>query len=250
MIDQCSDFHALFGLPDQGVRAVCTTRWRRPALGRTRSKNDQDFNLAAHVGDDPRRVFANRAILLQRFNLPVEPVWLDQVHGTKIHQVVEPNKSASLAVADGATTRLHHQVLAVLTADCLPLVLATRDGAQVAAVHVGWRGLASGIIRAAVDCFNGAPLMAWIGPGIGPCHFEVGAELKKSFAADLFSRDQVSGRLFLDLPQAAERDLIAAGVGEIKPSGLCTVCSIQDFYSYRQEGVTGRFATLVWREVG
>ena len=138
MIDECSDFHGLFGLPDQGVRAICTTRWHRPASGRIRSKNDQDFNLSAHVGDDPRRVLSNRALLLRRFNLPAEPVWLDQVHGTNIHKVVVPKKSASLPVADGATTRLHHQVLAVLTADCLPLVLATLDGAQVAAVHVGW----------------------------------------------------------------------------------------------------------------
>ena len=248
MIDECSDFHGLFGLPDHGVRAICTTRWHRPASGRIRSKNDQDFNLAAHVGDDPRRVLSNRALLLRRFNLPAEPVWLDQVHGTNIHKVVVPKKSPSLPVADGATTRLHHQVLAVLTADCLPLVLATLDGAQVAAVHVGWRGLASGIIRAAVDCFNGAPLAAWIGPGIGPCHFEVGPELKENFAADLFSANPVSNQLFLDLPQAAERDLTTAGVSTIKTSGLCTVCSIEDFYSYRQEGKTGRFATLVWRE--
>ncbi|MGB1189313.1 MAG: peptidoglycan editing factor PgeF [Pseudomonadales bacterium] len=248
MIDQRTDFHALFGLPSQGVSALCTTRWLRPKMQRVSLQADQDFNLAAYASDDPQRVLINRALLLQQFDLPAEPLWLDQVHGTQIHRVVESKSSSFPPVADGATTRLQNQVLAVLTADCLPLILATKDGAQVAAVHVGWRGLASGIIGVAVDCFDGAPLVAWIGPGIGPCHFEVGPELKEKFSSDLFAAGRPPDRVLLDLPQAAQRDLASAGVSEIKMSGVCTVCSVNDFYSYRQEGVTGRFATLVWRE--
>lgn len=244
MINAVTDFHSLFGLSDRGVRGVCTTR-----VGGGSQGAFQGLNLATHVGDDPLVVRRNRQRLAERFDLPSSPRWLNQVHGTDILAVSQSALAIKDAVADGAITAESNAVLAILTADCLPILLASCDGARIAVVHAGWRGLAAGIIEAAVAGFDGAPLCAWIGPGIGLCHFEVGPEFKVRFPDAETLMRHLGPRDYFDLPKAAERCLQHAGVRHVVQSERCTVCDVGTFYSYRKEGVTGRFASLLWRSL-
>ena len=246
MINALADFHSVFGLPDQGVRAVCTTRQAGSSQGVY-----QGLNLATHVGDDPRLVMQNRERLADQFDLPGEPLWLNQVHGAQILEVDQTPLCERLdAEADGAITAASNTVLAILTADCLPILLSSYDGSRIAAVHAGWRGLLAGVIEAAVAGFQGAPVCAWIGPGIGPCHFEVGPEFKALFPEPGLLLGRPGQQDCLDLPQAAHRCLHRAGVMQVVQSVRCTVCEVDTFYSYRKEGVTGRFASLLWRTRG
>ena len=246
MINAVTDFHSLFGLPDQGVRAVCTTRQGGRSQGAY-----QGLNLATHVGDDLRDVMQNRQRLAHQFDLPGEPRWLNQVHGAQVLEVDQNPVSEGIdAEADGAITAASNAVLAILIADCLPILLASCDGSRIAVVHAGWRGLLKGVIEAAVAGFEGAPLCAWIGPGIGPCHFEVGPEFKTLFPEPGLFLAKPGQRDCFDLPQAAHRCLHRAGVTRVVQSERCTVCEVDTFYSYREEGVTGRFASLLWRTRG
>ena len=243
MIDAVTDFHSLFGLKDQGVRAVCSTRQGGSSQGAY-----QGLNLATHVGDQLGVVMQNRGRLAAQFDLQGEPRWLNQVHGAQILKVDQnPVSKRGDAAADGATTAESNTVLAILTADCLPILLSSCDGSHIAVVHAGWRGLLAGVIEAAVAGFQGAPLCAWIGPAIGPCHFEVGPEFKTLFAEPEWFLSKPGQRDCFDLPQAALRCLDRAGVTRVVQSGRCTVCEVDTFYSYRKEGVTGRFASLLWR---
>ena len=246
MINALVDFHSVFGLPDQGVRAVCTTRQAGSSQGVY-----QGLNLATHVGDDSEVVMRNRERLTHQFDLPGDPLWLNQVHGAQILEVDQTPLFERLdAEADGAITAASNTVLAILTADCLPILLSSYDGSRIAAVHAGWRGLLAGVIEAAVAGFQGAPVCAWIGPGIGPCHFEVGPEFKALFPEPGLLLDRPGQQDCLDLPQAAHRCLHRAGVTQVVQSERCTVCEVDTFYSYRKEGVTGRFASLLWRTRG
>ncbi len=246
MINAVTDFHSLFGLPDRGVRAVCTTRQTGKRQGVY-----QGLNLATHVGDDLNVVIKNREWLRRQFNLPDEPRWLNQVHGAQILEVGQNlERDSADAAADGAITLVSNTVLAILTADCLPILLASCDGARIAVVHAGWRGLLAGVIEAAVAGFEGAPVCAWIGPGMGPCHFEVGPEFKALFSEPGLLLSKPGQRDYLDLPEAANRRLQKVGVRQVVQSERCTVCEKDTFYSYRREGVTGRFASLLWRTLG
>ena len=162
-------------------------------------------------------------------------------------EVTRDNRAAVSEPADAATTEELGLVLADLTADCLPILLSTVDGAIVAAVHAGWRGIVGGVLEASVATFKGREAVAWVGPGIGPCHFEVGPEFKDLFPDGIFHRGQRPQHDYLDLTQLAETRLKAAGVARVVQSNLCTACNLDLFYSYRREGQTGRFATLIWR---
>ncbi len=229
-----------------GVRAASTTRLGGVSLGAYGG-----FNLGDHVGDDPRAVAANRAALMQALRLPAPPLWLSQVHGIAVAGADDPPGIA----ADARYADRPGVVCAVLTADCLPLLLCSDDGREVAAVHCGWRGLAAGIVGRVVARFAAAPsaLGAWLGPAIGPAAFEVGAEVRELFvrrdpgAASCFCAG-AAGRLRADLYGLARRDLAAAGVQRVHGGELCTVADRERFYSYRRDGVTGRMASLVWRE--
>jgi YfiH family protein len=210
------------------------------------------LNLAEHVGDDPVAVGRNRSLLREALSLPSEPLWLNQVHG---RAVVEVGACQAGCAADGAFAQGPGSVCAVLTADCLPLLLSDRAGCQVAAVHVGWRGLAAGIIKAAVDRFSapGIELLAWLGPAIGPSAFEVGPEVLECFllqdpAADIAFLPGHGDRWLADIFQLARLRLAAAGVGFVSGGDYCTVTDETRFYSYRRDGVTGRMATLIWIE--
>ncbi len=206
------------------------------------------LNLATHVGDDPAAVAENRRRLAAALQLPGAPRWLTQVHGTRC---VDAATVDAPLEADASFTRQTGVVCAVLTADCLPILLCDRDTSCVAVVHAGWRGLYDGAIAAALDALGvpAARLCAWIGPGIGVDAYVVGAELRERFVA----RDAALAACFerrgadwhADLAAIAHRQLVSAGVGDVAASGLCTA-SDPRFYSYRRDGVTGRFASLIW----
>ena len=226
------------------VRAVSTTR----AGGASRGPW-AGLNLADHVEDDPAAVTANRRHRAAALQLPGAPAWLQQVHGTG---VVNADAVTAPVVADGTFATRPGAVCVVMTADCLPVLLCNRAGTRVAAVHAGWRGLAAGVIEAAMDCFDeptGA-LMAWLGPAIGPRHFEVGDEVRAQFlahAAAANSAFESSGAAWrADIYELARQRLAARGLTRVFGGGLCTFSDAARFYSYRRDGVTGRMATLIW----
>lgn len=226
--------------PDN-VRACVTTRW-----GGGSEPPYQEFNLATHVGDDPDRVQANRHALLAR--LGCRPAWLEQVHGIR---VVRADPQQTLR-ADALWTDEPGLAATVLTADCLPVLYCDRAGTRVAAAHAGWRGLAAGVLEATVAAL-GKPeeLLAWLGPAIGPKAFEVGPDVREAFVnahaetEGAFRPSVNQGRWLADIYRLARVRLTKVGVAAVYGGGLCTV-SDERFYSYRQSGVTGRFASLVW----
>jgi polyphenol oxidase len=231
------------------VRAVVSTR-----IGGCSAAPWDGLNLALHVGDDPDAVLRNRALIEAALELPASPQWLEQVHG---RVVVDAASDGCVRTADAAYAQQPGVVCAVLTADCLPLLLCNRAGTEVAAVHCGWRGLAAGIIAAALQRFRSAPedLLAWFGPAISQEAFEVGAEVREIFLADPATRDAMEcafvtspaqGKFQADLYQLARVQLAAAGVMAVYGGGLCTVGDAHRFYSWRRDGVTGRMASLVW----
>lgn len=214
------------------------------------------LNLAAHVGDDAGAVAINRGRLRAALGLPAEPVWLSQVHGCETLSVDgDPRgvQGCEPPVADAAVSHEPGRVCAVLTADCLPVLLCDRAGTCCAAVHAGWRGLHRGVIEAALARLGapGAEVLAWLGPAIGPERFEVGPEVRAAFVgqdpgASCAFRAGVGDRWLADLYVLARRRLAAAGVRSISGGGLCTFTDPRRFYSYRRDGRTGRMATLIW----
>jgi YfiH family protein len=223
------------------------------------------LNLGDHVGDIPSAVAENRRRLGAAAGLPAEPAWLTQVHGTAVADLDAATGAAAVAdaeavvyvgasgPADAAFTRRRGRVCAILTADCLPILLATDSGDLVAAAHAGWRGLAGGVIEATVKALRVAPesLLAWLGPAIGPLHFEVGAEVREALLAGDSGAESAfqlndRGRFMADLGRLAHRRLAALGVGRIYGSGRCTYAEEERYFSHRRDGVTGRQATLIW----
>jgi YfiH family protein len=208
------------------------------------------LNLGDHVGDDLAAVAENRARLMREAGLPSEPCWLTQVHGVAVRNLdVE-----TAGPADAAFTQQPGRVCAILTADCLPVLFAADSGEIVGAAHAGWRGLAAGIIEATVEAMRVRPerLLAWLGPAIGPRHFEVGAEVRQAFldrdggAHEAFSPNS-RGRYMADLGLLARRRLQALGIRRIHGGGECTYASADRYFSHRRDGPTGRQATLIWR---
>lgn len=238
----------------RGVRAYVTTR---DLPGHSPSPHES-FNLGSRCGDRPEFVLANRAALVDLLQLPGEPVWLRQVHGVEVH-VPHGAPPAGLAhteepVADASYTREPGVVCAVLTADCLPLVVASDDGREVAVVHAGWRGLAAGAIEAALARFDARPsrLRVWLGPAIGAASYEVGDEVRDAFVAHDAAAAQTfvptrPGHWLCDLYALARQRLAAAGVTSVAGGGFDTLTD-ERFYSHRRGRPTGRFATLVFIE--
>lgn len=227
----------------ENVRALQTTR-RGGASGMPWAT----FNLGDHVGDDAAAVAANRAALRSR--LPGEPFWLRQVHGTVAVDVAQGPKTGE---ADATFTRQAGQVCAVMTADCLPVLLCDRQGTVVAAAHAGWRGLLAGVLENTVGAMNTPPgdLLVWLGPAIGPRCFEVGNEVRNAFVA----ADQAAkccfvahgpGKWLCDIYLLARQRLQRQGVTAISGGASCTVSEADRYFSYRRDGVTGRMASLIW----
>jgi hypothetical protein len=219
------------------------------------------LNLGPHVGDDPGHVVANRARLRAGLKLPGEPVWLEQVHGRRVLRVdaAETGRAdaAETGRADAAVTAAPGVVLAVMTADCLPVLLATRDGRRIGVAHAGWRGLAAGVLAEAVAAIGGDPaeLVAWLGPAISQAAFEVGDEVRAAFvgadpgAAGAFA-ENARGRWQADLYALARRRLRQAGVDAVSGGGACTRAEVDRYFSHRRAAPCGRMASLIWREPG
>jgi polyphenol oxidase len=234
-----------------GVRVVSTLRGEPGGGGASRAPY-ACFNLGRNVGDDPLAVAENRRMLRREAGLPAEPAWLAQVHGVT---VADLDHAGPHAAADAAMTRRPGKVCAILTADCLPIVFATDTGDTVAAAHAGWRGMAAGVIGATVRAMAVQPerLIAWLGPAIGPSHFEVGAEVGEAFlsadpGAGAAFKAKAGGKFMADLAMLARRQLEDLGVYRIYGGGECTYAHADKYFSHRRDGVTGRQATLVWRE--
>lgn len=246
-----------FMIPDwplpSGVHAAQTTR-----SGGVSGAPYASLNLATHVGDDPAHVQANRQRLRAALALPGEPLWLEQVHGIAVHSAAHENMPTHAPHADAAYTDQPGLVLAVLTADCLPVLFASRDGAEIAVAHAGWRGLHAGVLEATLSHFRAPPseILVWFGPAISQAAFEVGDEVRHAFiqhdpaACSAFipsSRPSLSTQHWhADLYQLARLRCRAAGIQSIHGGDLCSF-SDPRFYSYRQETPTGRMASLIWR---
>lgn len=209
-------------------------------------------NLAGHIGDDPVAVARNREQVCQHLDIG-RPYWLTQVHGVAVVTVDDTHDEPR---ADASTSDQRGQICAVLTADCLPLLICDRRGLQVGAVHCGWRGLAGGIIDRALASFSAKPgdLLAYLGPAISGAHYEVGEEVRHALANTpatrgvAVSRNVVGkpGHYLLDLYAVARAQLASAGVTAIHGGERCTFLEAEAFFSYRRDGITGRMASLIW----
>jgi len=230
-----------------GIGAASSTRAGGVSTGRYTS-----LNLGMHVGDDAACVAENRKRLGQFLSLPAEPRWLEQVHGTRV--IGCPSEAPAVPPrADAAVSRESGVVLAVMTADCLPVLLAARDGTVVGVAHAGWRGLAAGVIEATLAAMRVEPTeaIAWLGPAIGPAHYEVGSEVREAFTgspgADAgFVPAARAGHWHCNLGALARARLVAAGVGSISGGDRDTFAEPGRFFSWRRDGETGRMASLIW----
>ncbi len=210
------------------------------------------LNVATHVGDDPGAVAENRRRVRESLQLPEEPVWLEQVHGTAVLNLDIANAPGSRR-ADAAVTRCAGRVCAIQVADCMPVLFASRTAAVLGAAHAGWRGLAAGVLEATVEAMREPPdrLLAWLGPAIGPEHFEVGDEVRTAFldrdarAAVAFTRNS-RGRWQCDLHALARLRLDSLGVPHVFGGGGCTYTESARFFSFRRENRCGRMAALIW----
>lgn len=212
------------------------------------------LNFGDNVGDSAVAVAANRSLLKQQCDLPAEPVWLKQVHGIEVVNAATVN---DIPVADASYSHQSNSVCAVMTADCLPVLLCNQAGSVVAAVHAGWHGLADGVIEATVKGMgvSASNLMAWLGPAIGPEAFEVGDEVRQQFmdvepqAVEAFQSSglsSVQGRWLADIYLLARQRLASLGVEQVYGGHCCTYTDAERFYSYRRDGATGRMASLIW----
>ena len=258
---------------DPECMQILTPEWPAPAAvhaaftlrsGGVSASPFDSLNVGAHVGDEAAAVAENRRRVRTRLALPEEPAWLEQVHGVEVVDLdatapaVGPTwhaPAAGMPAADAVVSRRAGRVCVVQVADCLPVLLAARDGCAVAAAHAGWRGLAAGVLEATVKRLAVEPrdLLAWLGPAIGAAHFEVGAEVRQAFlaqdaaAADAFAVN-TRGRWQCDLAGLARRRLDGLGIGAVFGGRWCTYGDASRFFSYRRDGRCGRMAALIWRE--
>lgn len=231
------------------VRALVTTR-----AGGVSEQPYDSFNLALHVGDAAERVQENRRRLLSAAGLD-NVQWLDQEHGRRVLAASPPTAASGPFTADASWTAARDLGLAVLVADCVPLLVANVDATLVAVVHCGWRGTVAGVVEATLKALPDLPsrLVAWLGPGVcGDC-YEVGSDVRDALGVDernatLVEQGSARGvarKWRMDLPALVMARLRRSGVERIVPSSLCTICDSR-FYSHRRDGHTGRFAALIW----
>ena len=237
------------------IHSLVTTR-----QGGVSSSPYDSLNLGGHVGDQPSQVIANRQIL--RNQLPTEPIWLKQTHGIEVSTPDSRSHHASNpVVADAAVTNIPDEVLVIMSADCLPVLFSNADGTVIGAAHAGWRGLCDGILESTVSEIlmlanqsSAQDLIAWMGPAIGPESFEVGEDVvgrfQESGLHDLHKCflpiANKPGKYLANIYQLARDRLNKVGVNAIFGGDLCTVTDGERFFSYRRDGVTGRFASLIW----
>lgn len=240
------------------IGAVCTTR-----LGGVSKPPFDTLNLGRYVNDNPADVTENRFRV--RSVLPAEPVWLKQVHGSRVWDADTVTCSEEPIEADAAVTNQHNRVLAVMAADCLPVLFTSVDGKLIGAAHAGWKGLLAGVLENTVDAMQAKSgmtakldVMVWLGPAIGPSAFEVGEDVHLAYGdyanrvgmplpADAFIPiTHKPGKYHADLYQLARQRLQAKGISAIYGGEFCTVQDQKLFFSHRRDGVCGRFAALIW----
>lgn len=213
------------------------------------------LNLGDHVGDLPANVIFNRGLL--RKHIPAEPIWLTQVHGATVSTPSNPTREA-----DAIVSNIPGEVLAIMTADCLPALFSTQSGTVIGAAHAGWRGLCQGVLENTVQSMRALandskePILAWLGPAIGPTAFEVGLDVIEAFEASnvpypsnaFIPIVEKPGKYLANLYLLAQSRLKTVGIEKITGGEFCTVNQSNHFFSYRRDGVTGRFASLIWIE--
>jgi polyphenol oxidase len=227
------------------IHAATTLRIGGVSLGKYAS-----FNLATHVGDNPEVVKQNRKVLKTLLSLPSEPVWLSQTHS---NCAVEAIVKDSPEQADASYTDQAGVVCAVMTADCLPLLVCADDGSEIAAIHAGWRGLVDGVIDNTIAALPNKKLMVWLGPAIGPEYFEVGSEvrdvyLSRSMEFSHAFKQKSQDKWLADIYQLARINLSMLSIDKVYGGNFCTFSDAERFYSYRRDKDTGRMATLIWRD--
>ena len=229
------------------VRTVTTTRYGGVSRGPYAS-----LNLGAISGDAPSAVADNRARVLAALGIETEPCWLRQVHGVNVAPAAHFDNPPQ---ADASVGGPGSPACVVLTADCLPVVLCDLSGTRVGIAHAGWRGLAAGVIARCVDAMQrpGLELLAWLGPAIGPASYEIGPEVREAIlsahptARSSFAPSPSGGdRWLADLYGVAVRQLESLGIDRVYGGRFCTYRDKSRFFSFRRDGTTGRFATLVW----
>jgi len=230
----------------KGIHAFTTTKTDGLSHGAYASNN-----LALHVDDDINHVLANRQAIINKCKIPGNPAWLDQTHSTLcVHVEHDSNRQA-----DAAITLQPNQPLVILTADCLPILLCSLNGVEIAAIHAGWRGLTNGIIENTLARMHSPTnqLIAWIGPGICNSCYQVGGETRAqiiqnnpSLIDDFILHD---GSFYADLAGMATRILNSHGISSVHSANACTFEENALFYSYRQAPVTGRMATFIWQSI-
>lgn len=212
------------------------------------------FNQGLRCGDEIAHALENRRLLQAGLGLPSPPRWLQQVHGVEALRFDASGEPGDVEpVADASTTAAPGCVLAILTADCLPVLFCADDGSEVAAAHAGWRGLSAGVLENTVSAMHADPgrLLAWLGPAAGPSAYEVGDEVRDAFlaseaaAAAAFVATR-PGHWLVDLYVLARQRLARCGLHRISGGGLCTISDASRFYSHRRDQRTGRMASLVW----
>ena len=231
-----------------GVKAFTTTR-QGPGFS---ALPFYKFNLGSRCGDDPSHVRQNRAALKTAYGLPSEPLWLHQIHGVEV--AVDDGTRGSDPLADASVSTLPNSVLAVLTADCLPVLFCNAQGTEIAAAHAGWRGLSAGMLETTVAAMRSEPgqLLAWIGPAAGPLRYEVGEEVRQAFITHNTESEAAftptrPGHYRIDMVAIARQRLQSVGVTQIFGGNECTISDIR-FYSHRREQRTGRIASLIWMD--
>ena len=229
------------------VRTVVTTR----SGGESRAPYGS-LNLDSGNGDMPAAVAHNRARLRSSLGFEREPCWLDQVHGSDAICSARYDRPPQ---ADASVGSAGSPPCAVLTADCLPVVLCDTSGTRVGIAHAGWRGLAGGVIANCVAAMERPPheLLAWLGPAIGPESYEIGSEVRDALAAAapgtrlaFVPSPSGIGRWLADLYSIAAAQLESLGVERVYGGKFCTYRDKARFFSFRRDGTTGRFATLAW----
>lgn len=254
MTNVTSKFEPNWAAP-RSIQAFCTTR-----TGGVSKPPFNSLNLGLNAGDDQMDVLQNRAII--RSNLPAEPIWLKQIHGVTVST---PTSRSTLGSgpfeSDASVTNIPNEVLAILTADCMPVLFSSKGGDVIGAAHAGWRGLGGGILEntlkemlALSPGLSPKDIVAWLGPAIGPTTFEVGDDVIQVFApqGQTIIREafkpivQSPGKYLADLYLLAQDRLRSFGISHIDGGGFCTYHDDERFFSYRRDKTTGRFASLIW----
>lgn len=233
------------------IRATTTLRTGGHSKGPFSS-----FNLGYHVNDDPQSVRYNHEKLIRELDLLTPPYWLNQIHGTHAVQIEPTLPTNTTLTADASFTQHPNLVCAIMTADCVPILLCNKKGTLVAAIHAGWKGLLGDIIAKTINSLPCSPndLMAWIGPAIGPDHFEINETIYNSF---IQKNSVLKEAFFQPTPQQWYADLFTLTrlilnqnqIKEIFGGHWCTYREHDLFFSHRRDGgITGRMATLIWLE--